>query len=189
MSWRAWRREAAKPRRTSTLSRRHSSKASRFSPVIPGWRDAFQPGRPQRADSGVARRAGALDVHVHLLQPLFQALAGGRVGGHLGGKGGGLARALEARAARRLPGDDVALRVRERHDRVVEGCLDVGLPDGNVLLRLAPPAGSFGSGGHYYLPARFLPATCMRRGPLRVRALVFVFWPRTDRPRRWGRPR
>ena len=27
------------------------------------------------------------------------------------------------------------------------------------------------------------------RGPLRVRALVWVRWPRTGRPRRWRRPR
>ena len=36
ISWRAWRREAAKPRRTSTLSKRRSSRRSRFSPVTPG---------------------------------------------------------------------------------------------------------------------------------------------------------
>src|SRR4051812_10119047 len=43
--------------------------------------------------------------------------------------------------------------------------------------------------GIYFFPAFFLPATCMRLGPLRVRALVLVFWPRTGRPRRWRRPR
>ena len=40
-SCRAWRREAAKPSRTRTLSRRRSSRRSRFSPVTPGWRLAF----------------------------------------------------------------------------------------------------------------------------------------------------
>src|SRR6187431_3716161 len=39
----------------------------------------------------------------------------------------------------------------------------------------------------YLRPAFFLPAT-VRLGPLRVRALVFVRWPRTGRPRRWRRP-
>src|SRR3954453_10931794 len=42
-----------------------------------------------------------------------------------------------------------------------------------------------------YLPASltpFLPATVFR-GPLRVRALVRVRWPRTGRPLRWRRPR
>src|SRR3546814_425901 len=33
----------------------------------------------------------------------------------------------------------------------------------------------------------FLPAT-VRFGPLRVRALVLVRWPRTGRPMRWRRP-
>ena len=41
ISWRAWRREAAKPRRTSTLSKRDSSSRSRFSPVTPSWREAL----------------------------------------------------------------------------------------------------------------------------------------------------
>src|SRR5262249_4615922 len=34
----------------------------------------------------------------------------------------------------------------------------------------------------------FLPAIALA-GPLRVRALVWVRWPRTGRPRRWRRPR
>ena len=49
-------------------------------------------------------------------------------------------------------------------------------------------AGASGA-GTYFLVAFFLPATCMRLGPLRVRALVLVRWPRTGRPRRWRRPR
>ena len=42
--------------------------------------------------------------------------------------------ALEAGAARRLPGDHGALGVGRGHDRVVEGSLDVGLAVGDVLL-------------------------------------------------------
>src|SRR3712207_3468659 len=52
-----------------------------------------------------------------------------------------------------------------------------------------PRCGRRGAGLTYFFPAFFLPATCMRLGPLRVRAFVFVFWPRTGRPRRWRRPR
>ena len=33
--------KAAKPRRTSTLSNRHSRMRRRFSPVMPGWREAL----------------------------------------------------------------------------------------------------------------------------------------------------
>src|SRR5438132_92476 len=51
-----------------------------------------------------------------------------------------------------------------------------------------PRAGRFGA-GIYFFVAFFLPATCMRRGPLRVRALVLVRWPRTGMPRRCRRPR
>src|SRR3954453_3805950 len=41
--------------------------------------------------------------------------------------------------------------------------------------------------GDYFLPGFFLPAIA-RRGPLRVRALVWVRWPCTVRARRWRRP-
>ena len=40
----------------------------------------------------------------------------------------------------------------------------------------------------YFFVATFLPATVLR-GPLRVRALVWVRWPRTGSPLRWRRPR
>src|SRR2546429_3409915 len=51
-----------------------------------------------------------------------------------------------------------------------------------------PRAGRFGA-GIYFFVAFFLPATCMRRGPLRVPALGLVRWPRTGMPRRGRRPR
>ena len=41
---------------------------------------------------------------------------------------------------------------------------------------------------YFFVGAFFLPATVFR-GPLRVRAFVWVRWPRTGRPRRWRRPR
>src|SRR6266566_2857165 len=49
---------------------------------VPHARD-LEPGRLQRADRGLAARAGPLDVHVYLLQPLLEALAGCRIGGDL----------------------------------------------------------------------------------------------------------
>src|SRR5580658_10512862 len=42
---------------------------------------------------------------------------------------------------------------------------------------------------YVFADAFFLLATVPRRGPLRVRALVWVRWPRTGRPRRWRSPR
>src|SRR5271165_2970467 len=45
-----------------------------------------------------------------------------------------------------------------------------------------------GRSAHYCTDYFFLPAIALA-GPLRVRALVWVRWPRTGRPRRWRRPR
>src|SRR5687768_2283906 len=41
----------------------------------------------------------------------------------------------------------------------------------------------------YFFVTFFFPATCMRLGPLRERALVFVRWPFTGSPRRCRRTR
>src|SRR3954447_3414898 len=135
----------------------------------------LEPGGLQRADRGLAARAGALHEDLDLLQALLDALAGRGVGGHLRGERRRLAGALEAGAAGGLPRDDVALAVGEGDDGVVEAGLDVRLADGDVLLDLAAAGAGAARGGHYFLPAFFLPATCMRFGPLRVRALVLVF--------------
>src|SRR5919204_1071919 len=62
-------------------------------------------------------------------------------------------------------------------------------PIGMFFLTLRRPRCGLRGAGNYFLPAFFLPATCMRLGPLRVRALVLVFCPRTGRLRRWRRPR
>src|SRR5579875_3805937 len=94
----------------------------------------------QGADRGLTARARALHEDLDLLQPVLDALAGGGVGRHLGRERRRLARALEARAAGRLPGDDVALAVGERDDRVVERRLDVRLTDRDVLANTATAA-------------------------------------------------
>src|SRR5688500_12444736 len=155
-------------------------------PPLPGaaavvclWGDVphagdLEAGGLERADRGLAARTRALDEDLDLLHALLDALAGGSVRRHLGGEGSRLAGALEAGAAGGLPGDDVALAVCEGDDRVVEACLDVRLADRDVLLDLAAAALGSSRGRHHFLVAFFLPATCMRLGPLRVRALVLV---------------
>src|SRR5262249_4939456 len=134
------------------------------------------------------------------------------LGRHLRGERGRLARSLEADLAGRRPGDDVADRVGDGHDGVVERAPDVGVPVGDVLAFLA--AYLLGGAGaalgrhllpllawrasvrgwvsapgaaNYFFPAFFLPATVFFR-PLRVRALVCVRWPCTGSPRRWRMP-
>ena len=160
-----------------------------------GNRADLEAGGLQRPDRGLAARARALDEHVDLLHAVLLRLAGGVLGGQLRGERGRLARTLEADVTRRRPGDDVALRVGDRHDRVVERALDVCGAVRDVLL--FPAAGLLALlGGSSLLPsllvasgylAFFLPAM-VRFGPLRVRALVLVRWPRTGRPRRCRRP-
>src|SRR3712207_5062552 len=153
--------------------------------------------RLQRTDGGFPAGAGALDEHVDLAHAVFHGPTRGGLGGQLRGERGRLARALEAHLARRGPGDDSTGRVGDRHDGVVEGALDVRLPVGDVLAFLAPDLLDGGSGtslrwhesvrSYYFRPGFFLPAT-VRFGPLRVRALVRVRWPRTGRPRRCRMP-
>src|SRR5690606_12647380 len=150
----------------------------------------------ERTDRGLTAGAGALDEDVDLLHAVLLGTASGGLGGELRREGRRLARALEADLARRGPRDDGTRGVRDRHDRVVEGALDVRVAVRDVLLLLAtglPCAGaSLGRhflvllsvrgprvaraarpGADYLRPAFFLPAT-VRLGPLRVRALVLV---------------
>ena len=128
--------------------------------------------------------AGALHLHLDAAQTVLHRCAGGLLGGHLRGERGALARPLEADAAGRRPRDDVALGVGDRDDRVVERALDVNDTDGDVLaLALAGAAPAWLRLRHYFLTAFFLLATVFF-GPLRVRALVWVRWPRTGRPLR-----
>src|SRR3954470_21433815 len=117
----------------------------------------------QRADRGLTAGAGALDEHVDLLHAVLGGLAGGALGGHLRGERRGLARALETDVARGRPRDHGTGRVRDGHDGVVEGALDVRVPVRDVLLLLAAdllrPGRGAAAGGHYFFPAFFLPAT------------------------------
>src|SRR5271163_1054333 len=93
----------------------------------------------QRPDGCLPARARALHEHVDLAHPVLLGLACGVLGRQLSGERRRFPRALEADVSRRSPGDDVALRVGDGHDRVVEGALDVRRAVRDVLL--FPPAG------------------------------------------------
>src|SRR4029453_3873819 len=79
-------------------------------------------------------RARALHEDVDLLDAVLLRLAGSVLGGQLRGERGRLTRTLEADVSRGRPCDDVALRVGDRHDRVVERALDVRSAVRDVLL-------------------------------------------------------
>ena len=125
---------------------------------------------------------GPRTKHVDLLHPVLHRGARALLGGQLRGVGRRLARTLETDLARRGPREHVALGVGDRDDRVVERALDVRDPEGDVLAFLLAGLANRGGLGHYFVTF-FLPAT-VRLGPLRVRALVRVRWPRTGRPLR-----
>src|SRR5690606_6283894 len=144
----------------------------------------------QGAHGGLAAGAGALDADFQRLDAVFLGHAAGGFGSHLGGERRRLARALEAGAAGRGPRQGVALTVGDGDDGVVEGRVDVSNPVGHVLLDfLADARGAALSFRHVLSSGYFFRDAAARRGPLRVRALVRVRWPRTGRPRLWRMPR
>src|SRR5262249_41847275 len=96
-----------------------------------------QPGRLQRPDGGLPARARTLDEDVDLAHAVFHRAARRGLGRHLRGVRRGLARSLEPDLTRGRPRDDVARRVGNRDDRVVERAPDVSVPVSNVLPLLA----------------------------------------------------
>src|SRR5918994_7298062 len=98
----------------------------------------LEAGGLEGTDRGLPAGAGALHEHVDLLHAVLGGLAGCALGGHLCGERRRLARALETDVACGGPRDHRAVRVRDGHDGVVEGALDVRLPVGDVLTFLAP---------------------------------------------------
>src|SRR5579863_2666831 len=113
-------------------------------------------GRLQRPDGGLPAGTGALHEHVNLPHAVLHGAARGGLSRHLRGVGRRLARSLEPHLARGGPGDDVPDGVGDRHDRVVEGASDVGVPVGYVLAFL--PAHLLGGTGtalwRHLLPVR-----------------------------------
>src|SRR5690606_16765305 len=109
----------------------------------------------------------------------------GLLGGDLRGERGRLARTAETRAARSRPRQRIALAIGDGDDGVVERSVDVGDAVGDDSLDLLLGLGSSWLGHGLYIPYCLIAL----RGPLRVRALVRVRWPRSGRPRRWRRPR
>src|SRR5690606_6044212 len=80
----------------------------------------------QCADCGFAARAWALDVHIEVLQTVFQCSLASALGGNLGGERSRLTRTTETGTTRGGPGQRIALTVGDGNDGVIEGSVDVG---------------------------------------------------------------
>src|SRR5690242_11979946 len=93
----------------------------------------LEAGGLQRPDGLLAARPGPLHVDLDLAHAVLHGTLCGAVGGERGRVRRALPRALEPGDAGGAPRDDVPGQVGDRHDRVVEGRLDVDVPLGNVL--------------------------------------------------------
>src|ERR1700744_6434973 len=135
-----------------------------------GNRADLQASGLQRSDGGLAAGARTLHEDVDLAQAVLLSLASRTLGGHLRRERRGLTRSLESDVAGGRPAEDVALRVGDGDDRVVERALDVRVTVRDVLLfLLADLLDRLASlSRHYFLPAMVF------FGPFRVRALVLV---------------
>src|SRR5206468_3117260 len=153
-----------------------------------GDRAHLEARRLQRADRRLAAGARPADEDLDRAHAVLQRLLGGGLRRRLRGERRRLAAALESLRSGRAPGDDVAVDVADRDDRVVERALDVRLPVDHVLALSAPGADDLLLGHYFPALTFFLPATA-RFGPRLLRALVRVRWPRTGRPRRCRWPR
>src|SRR5262245_19416314 len=110
------------------------------------------------------------------------------------GEWGAFSRTFEAERSRARPAHDVTFHVRDRDRGVVERRLDMRNTRRNDLLFFFLCTLFLGLShvpfSYYVLAVAFLrTAIAPRRGPLRVRALVCVRWPRTGSPRRCRNPR
>ena len=144
----------------------------------------------QRAHRGLPSGAGTAHLHFEALHADLRRRVPRLLGGDLRREGRALARSTEAAAAGGRPAQRVALPIRDRDDRVVEGSVDVRDRVRDVLLDLLLRCCRSCHLALSRFPRRRACATpsahflIARRGPLRVRAFVRVRCPRSGSPRR-----
>src|SRR6478752_1273718 len=85
-----------------------------------GDRDDLQAHSRERADRRLAARPWPSHVDLDLPDTMLHRLARGVLPRDLRGVGRALARAFEVRRARAAPRDDIAVRIGDGHERVIE---------------------------------------------------------------------
>ena len=143
----------------------------------------------QSADAAFTSRAGPENLNVNVLKTIFKSRTASLFASNLSSERRGLTGALETLSAGGGRRNDVALAISDRDDSVIEGRVDVSDAFrhnlANLLTTASRSRGIFISVASHANPLNyFLSVTPTLRGPLRVRALVLVLWPRTGRPRR-----
>jgi len=159
-------------------------------------------------DRRLASAARPFYADFNLTHPRIGSLSRGLAGSLLRGERRSFSGTAKAPSSRRRLGDKVAVGIGDRDHRVVKRRSDMNDPVRNVLFlflfvnlflwcchknscqlpvvggqslstaNCQPPT------ANYFLPGAFFLATAAFLGPFRVRALVWVRWPRTGRLRR-----
>ena len=93
----------------------------------------FEAGCLKGTDSGFATGTGTLHEDGNLLQAVLHSGLSSCFSCHLSSEGRGLTRALEAYGASGLPGNYIALRIRDGNDSVVESRFDMRSANCDVL--------------------------------------------------------
>ena len=161
----------------------------------------LQTGRFQCGDGAFSTAPRPLDSNFQVLDAKLLGLFGHLLRGTLSGKRRTLSASLEATGTRTGPAQGIALVIGDRDRCVIKRCLDVGDSHRNVATCFAPfcfchprdpplsPVRTYSVRTYYRISfTPRLPATVFF-GPLRVRALVRVLWPRTGNPLRCRSPR
>jgi hypothetical protein len=121
---------------------------------------------------GITARARALDLHIQLLHSRLLRCPSCGLGSDLGRKRRALTTTPEPGAPRRRPGHSIPVAVGDGDDRIVEGCVHVRYPFGDVLLNLCFCTFLVLDLCHAINTCPYL--RIGRLGPLRVRAFVEV---------------
>ena len=145
----------------------------------------------QRTNGSFTALAGALYINFYALQAMLHSSLGSHLSGGLGSKGSGLTGATETEAAGRSPGQCVALRIGQSDDGIIEAGLDMAAPRSMFFFSRRRRITAFFATclAIFDFPPYFFLFAMVLAGPLRVRALVLVRWPRTGRPFLWRTPR
>lgn len=145
----------------------------------------FKTSSLQRADRCFTACAWSFNHNLNGFHPMFHCSFGSSLSSHLCSKRSRFTGTSESEAAGACPRNCISVRIRNSNDSVIESGTDMRHARFNILtVTTFSTYDFFGLAIFSYPPYYFFLFATVRRGPLRVRAFVFVRCPRTGRPRR-----